>query len=111
MKILSFIPRSDLQRRIAKGLGSPQFLIETTASAKETLAFTKLALYAGVLVDSDSRMFQDIVLLVHLLRQENAGTSIFVFARYLDLNQRLQLFEAGADDCVREPFFTSEHAV
>jgi two-component system OmpR family response regulator len=51
------------------------------------------------------------VLLVKLLRQENPGTSIFVFARYLDLDQRLKLFEAGADDCVREPFFASEFAV
>jgi two-component system, OmpR family, response regulator len=34
-----------------------------------------------------------------------------VFARYLDLEQRLRLFEAGVDDCVREPFFASELAV
>jgi DNA-binding response OmpR family regulator len=37
--------------------------------------------------------------------------SLFVVARYLDLEQRLSLFEAGADDCVREPFFASELAV
>ncbi len=51
------------------------------------------------------------MLLVKLLRTENADTSLFVFARYLDLEQRLQLFEAGVDDCVREPFFASELAV
>jgi two-component system OmpR family response regulator len=111
MKVLSFIPRSDLQRRVAKALGSAQFLVENAASVKETLALTKFAPYGGVLVDSDSLIFQDILLLVHMLRQENPETSIFVFARYLDLGQRLQLFEAGADDCVREPFFASELAV
>jgi two-component system, OmpR family, response regulator len=51
------------------------------------------------------------VLLVKLLRQETSGMSIFAFARCFDLQQRLQLFEAGADDCVREPFFGSELAV
>jgi len=62
-------------------------------------------------VDSDSLIFGDIVLLMKLLRQENPDASLFVFARYLDLEQRLQLFEAGVDDCVREPFFASELAV
>ena len=33
------------------------------------------------------------------------------FARYLDLEQGLRLFEAGVDDCVCEPFFASELAV
>jgi DNA-binding response OmpR family regulator len=105
MKVLSFIPRNDLQRRVAKALGSAQFLVETAASAKETLEFAKLAPYGAVLVDSDSLIFGDIVLLVNLLRQENPETSIFVFVRYLDLGQLLQLFEAGADDCVRESLF------
>jgi DNA-binding response OmpR family regulator len=33
------------------------------------------------------------------------------FHRYIDLEQRLCLFEAGVDDCVCEPFFASEMAV
>jgi two-component system, OmpR family, response regulator len=111
MKVLTFLPRVDLQRRVAKALTSAQFVVETVVSARECLQLTRFASYAGVLVDSDSLIFADIVLLVKMLRQENADTSIFVFARYLDLEQRLQLFEAGADDCVREPFFASELAV
>jgi two-component system OmpR family response regulator len=111
MKVLSFIPRSDLQRRVAKALNSAEFVVDTAASAKECQELTRFGAHAGVLVDSDSLMFQDSVLLVKLLRRENPGTSIFVFARYLDLDQRLKLFEAGADDCVREPFFASELAV
>jgi two-component system OmpR family response regulator len=85
--------------------------LDKAASAKECLEFTRFAPHAGVLVDSDSLMFQDIVMLVRLLRQENPGILIFVFARHLDLDQRLHLFEAGVDDCVREPFFASELAV
>jgi two-component system, OmpR family, response regulator len=111
MKVLTFIPRSDLQGRVAKALSPAQFVVETVAAAKECLQFTRFAPYDGVLVDSDSLIFGDIVLLVELLRQENPDTSLFVFARYLDLEQRLQLFEAGVDDCVREPFFASELAV
>jgi two-component system, OmpR family, response regulator len=111
MKVLTFLPRCDLQRRVAKALSSAQFVVETVVSARECLQLTRFAPYEGVLVDSDSLIFGDIVLLVKLLRQENSDTSLFVFARYLDLEQRLQLFEAGVDDCVREPFFASELAV
>jgi two-component system OmpR family response regulator len=111
MKVLTFLPRSDLQRRVAKALSSAQFVVETVATAKECLQFPRFAPYEGVLVDSESLIFGEIVLLVKLLRQENPGMSLFVFARYLDLGQRLQLFEAGVDDCVREPFFASELAV
>src|SRR5580693_8450886 len=111
MKVLTFLPRCDLQRRVAKALGSAQFVVESVTTAKDCLQLTRFAPYEGVLVDSDSLIFGDIVLLVKMLRQENADASLFVFARYLDLEQRLQLFEAGADDCVREPFFASELAV
>jgi two-component system OmpR family response regulator len=37
--------------------------------------------------------------------------SIFVVSHHLDLEQRLSLFEAGADDCVCGRFFASELAV
>jgi two-component system OmpR family response regulator len=111
MKVLTFLPRCDLRRRVAKALGSAQFVVETVVSAKECLQLTRFAPYAGVLIDSDALIFGDVVLLVKLLRQENSGTAIFVFARYLDLEQRLQLFAAGVDDCVREPFFASELTV
>jgi two-component system, OmpR family, response regulator len=111
LKVLTFLPRNDLQRRVAKALSSAQFVVETVTSARECLQLTRFAPYEGVLVDSDSLIFGDIVLLVKMLRQENSDASLFVFARYLDLEQRLQLFEAGADDCVREPFFASELAV
>jgi two-component system OmpR family response regulator len=111
MKVLTFLPRCDLQRRVEKGLSSAQFVVETVVSAKECLEFAQFAQYEAVLVDSDSLIFADVLALVRLLRQENSGASLFVFARYLDLEQRLLLFEAGADDCVREPFFASELAV
>ncbi len=111
MKVLSFIPRSDLQRRVAKALGLAEFLVDAAAGASETLELTRFASYAGILIDSDSLAFQDSALLVNVLRQENPETAIFVVARYLDLSQRLRLFEAGADDYIREPFFASELAV
>jgi two-component system OmpR family response regulator len=111
MKVLTFLPRSDLQRRVEKALSSAQFMVETVVSAKECLQFARFAQYEGILVDSDSLIFDDVVILIRLLRQEHGDASIFVFARYLDLEQRLRLFEAGVDDCVREPFFASELAV
>jgi two-component system, OmpR family, response regulator len=111
MKMLTFLLRCPLQGRIAKALSSPQFDVETAASAGECLHFARLTPYEGILVDADPLNFGDILSLVRLLRQANCNTSLVVFARYLDLEQRLCLFEAGVDDCVCDPFFASEMAV
>jgi DNA-binding response OmpR family regulator len=111
MKVLTFLPRFDLQRRVSKALSSAQFVVEPVLSAQECLQFAEFVHYQGVLVDSDSLIFSDVVSLIRRLRESNPAASLFVFARYLDLEQRLMLFEAGADDCVREPFFASELAV
>ena len=72
MRVLTFLPRFDLQRRVAKALSSAQFVVETAASAKECLQFAQFAQYEGVLVDSDSLIFADALALVRLLRQENS---------------------------------------
>jgi len=111
MKVLTFLPRCDLQRRVQMSLSSAQFVVETVVTARECQQFAQFAQYEGILVDSDSLIFGDVLALVRRLRKENSGASLFVFARYLDLEQRLRLFAAGADDCVREPFFASELAV
>jgi two-component system OmpR family response regulator len=111
MKVLTFLPRFDLKRRVEKALSSALFVVETVSSPKECLEFTQFVQYEGVLVDSDSLIFGYVLALVRLLRQENSDAALFVLARYLDLEQRLRLFEAGVDDCVREPFFASELAV
>ena len=111
MKVLSLLPRCTLQRRVEAALSSAQFLIDDVASAKECLQLARFVQYEAVLVDSDSLIFADAVALIRVLRQDNSAASLFVFARYLDLEQRLLLFEAGVDDCVHEPFFASELAV
>jgi DNA-binding response OmpR family regulator len=111
MKVLTLLPRCTLQRRVAKALGAPTFLVEMSVSAEECLQFAQSTRYEAVLVDSDSLIFADVLALVRLLRRENPDASLFVFARYLDLEQRLLLFEAGIDDCVQQPFFVSELAV
>lgn len=111
MKVLSFLSRTDLQRRVERALTSAQFVVETVTSARDCLQFARFSQYASVLIDCETLEFDDVLLLVKLLRQENSDVSLFVFARYLELDQRLRLFEAGVDDCVREPFFASELAV
>jgi two-component system OmpR family response regulator len=110
MTVLTFIPRPDLRRRVEKVLGWAQFLINDVASSKECLQLAQSVRYEGV-VGSDSFIFANALALVKLLRHENPDTSIFVLSHYLDLEQRLWLFEAGVDDCVCEPFFASELAV
>lgn len=111
MKVLNFLPRNDLQRRVAKALNSALFSVETVASARECLQLSRFTAYKGILLDADALIFGDVVILVKMLRQESPHAAVFIFAHYLDLQQRLQLFDAGADDCIREPFFASELAV
>jgi hypothetical protein len=57
VNVLSFIPRNDLQRRVAEALGTSHFVLDTASSAKECLELTRVAPHAGVLVDSDSLIF------------------------------------------------------
>jgi two-component system OmpR family response regulator len=111
MRVLTFLPRVDLQRRVEKALTSAQFVVDTVGSVQECPSSPRFAKYDGMLLDSDALLFAQTLILVKQLRQENVDVSLFVVARYLDLEQRLSLFEAGADDCVREPFFASELAV
>jgi len=111
MKMLSFLPRSPRQRRIANALSAPLFDVEAAVSAEQCLQFAQVTPYEAVLVDADFLNFGDVVTLVKLLRNANQRASLFVFGRYLDLEQRLRLFEAGVDDCVSEPFFGPELGV
>jgi two-component system OmpR family response regulator len=111
MRVLNFLPRHDLKRRVEKALSSAQFVVDTVGSAKECSYSTRLEHYDGILVDSDSFDFKDTLDLIKQLRRENADASLFAFARHPDLEQRLALFEAGVDDYVREPFFASEMTV
>jgi DNA-binding response OmpR family regulator len=111
MKVLIFLHRPDLRKRVAAALSSRQFVVDSVASAKECLQSAQSTDQQGVLVDSEFFVFEDALALVRLLRKENSNQALFVLARYLDLEQRLQLFEAGVDDCMSEPFFASELAV
>jgi two-component system OmpR family response regulator len=109
--VLSFLPRRELKRRVEKALSSAHFVVQTAESASECSSATQRTHYDGVLVDSDAIDFRDTLELIQQLRRENADASLFVFAQYPDLEQRLALFDAGADDYVREPFFASEMTI
>jgi two-component system OmpR family response regulator len=111
MRVLSFLTRSALKRRLANALRAPPFVVETVVSAKECLQLAQVEPYEAVLVDAEPQKFGDVLTLVKLLRDVNSDASLFVFVRYFDLEQRLGLYDAGADDCVGEPFFASELAV
>jgi DNA-binding response OmpR family regulator len=111
MKVLAFLPRCGLQRRIERALSSANFVVETVATAKDCVESARFAQYKGVLIDSDALILGDLLDMLGLLRQGNSHAALFVFGRHLDLEHRLRLFEAGADDCVQEPFFATELAV
>jgi two-component system, OmpR family, response regulator len=110
MKILAFLPRRNLQSRIERALRSSQCVMETAASVEDCMELAQAKSFEGIVVDSESLLFRDVLALVAFLRHSNSEVAVFVCARYLDLEQRMRLFEAGADDYVNEPFFASEMA-
>jgi hypothetical protein len=59
MRVLGFLPRYDLQKRVEKALSSAQFVVQTVGSAKECSYSVRRAHYNGVLVDSGSLDFKD----------------------------------------------------
>jgi ActR/RegA family two-component response regulator len=85
MKVVSFLTRTTLQRRIAPALRGQPFVVDTAVSANECLQFTQLVRYEAILVDADPLTLGDVVTLVERLRQVNTDASLFVFARYFDL--------------------------
>jgi two-component system, OmpR family, response regulator len=108
MKVLTFLPHCTLQKRVSTALSTRQCVEVTAVSAKECLQFAKQTEYEAILVDTDPESYADVLILVKLLRQEQPNAAFFVLERHLDLDQRLRLFDAGVDDCVREPFFSAE---
>jgi hypothetical protein len=61
MKVLTFLPRFALQKRVFKALNSAQFVVETVLSAKECLQFAQFAQYEGVLIDSSFEGLTNVV--------------------------------------------------
>jgi ActR/RegA family two-component response regulator len=96
-----------LQRRIIKALRARLFVVETAVSAMEYLQLARATEYEAILVDAVPIRFGGVLPLVKVLREINSGASLFVFARYFDLEQLLGFFEAGADDCVAHSLLPS----
>jgi two-component system, OmpR family, response regulator len=111
MRVLTLFSPSTLQKRVSAELIARQFIVEAAISANECLRCVRLKEYEAVLVAADPVNYDDVLILVKKVRQEQPNAALFVFERHLDLDQRLGLFNGGADDCVREPFFSSEVAV
>jgi two-component system, OmpR family, response regulator len=111
MRVLTLFSPSTLQKRVSAELIARQFIVETAISANECLRCVRLKEYEAVLVAADPVNYDDVLILVKKVRQEQPNAALFVFERHLDLDQRLGFFDGGADDCVREPFFSLEVAV
>jgi PleD family two-component response regulator len=75
MKVLTFLYRCTLQRRLAEALSASQFDVETAASAKECLQFAQVTRYEGILVDTDDFVY----LIWPLLRARIGPTSLGLF--------------------------------
>jgi DNA-binding response OmpR family regulator len=111
MKVLIFLPPCTLQESVSSVLTTREFSVETAESAKECLDCDRLGKYEAILLGVDDENYRDVLIVVELLRQNQPYATLLIFERNLDLDQRLRLFDAGVDDCIREPFYPQEFAV
>jgi DNA-binding response OmpR family regulator len=75
------------------------------------MASARLVQYEAVLIGAERENHGDVLFLIKFLRHEPTRCSPIRVERELDLHLRLQLFDAGVDDCVRERFFASGFAM
>jgi two-component system, OmpR family, response regulator len=111
LKILALTTRSDLSRRLTAALRPPHFVLDLLEKPDPCLDLMCSRTYRGILVDVSAVGFRVAKELVENLRQACPSVAIVVVERQLDLTQRINFFEAGADECLREPFFASELAI
>jgi two-component system, OmpR family, response regulator len=110
MKVLTFPSPGSLQEGVLRELASA-CVIETASSAEACLQSARLKKFEAVLLDSDPESFVETLTLVELIRYEQPDAALFVFERDLGSDQRVQLLEAGVDDCVHAPLFPTEVAM
>jgi two-component system OmpR family response regulator len=111
MKVLALVHRPGLQSRVQVALKSTNFVVDSVTSVQECIDYSRFTSYSGILIDSVSIGCTQCLELVKQLRFEQPASAIFIFQKFLELEQRLYLFEAGADECVHDPFFASEFTV
>jgi DNA-binding response OmpR family regulator len=111
MKILALTLRPAFRRRLEHGLGPAHFVLDVLDSADLCLDHARSWNFPGIVIDVESIGFRNTVSLVTQLRRQCPSTVLFAVERYLDLHERLGLFDAGVDECLREPFFVSELSV
>ncbi len=111
MKVLNCLPAGIFNDRITSELTARQFALEVVASEAECIQAARLVQYEAVLLNANRESYDDAVTLISVLRHEQPNAALFVFERQLDLDQRLQLFGVGVDDCVGEQFSSPEVAI
>ena len=66
--------------------------------------------WRAILIDSTPFEFKDLLAALGALRSSRRDAALFVWKRYANLEERIWLYEAGADECVTDGFFPAEIA-
>jgi two-component system OmpR family response regulator len=111
MKVLIYLSPGMSRNQVMRALTAREHVVETVISAEGCMRAVRSEQYEAVLVEVQRENHGQALVLVNALRHGQPAAALFVFERNLDLHQRLQLFDAGADDCIRERFFASEFAM
>jgi two-component system, OmpR family, response regulator len=111
MTVLAFLTRKHLEMEIKNAFALFDVAVHTVESVKDCARRAEVEKFNGIIIDSDPLPFEDALSLMALLRIVNPDAALFVIAQRSDLDQRLRLFEAGVDDCIRGPFVAAELAV
>ena len=98
------------QDNLERALRKHNLPVEFTTSAVGLMRLAAKSPCSGIVADAMPLVFADAVQLVRELRTAKPSIALVVFARHFELQKRLELFDAGADDCFSERSSTLEIA-
>jgi DNA-binding response OmpR family regulator len=111
MPLLAFTPRCDVAMRITKAFTLIEVALRIVESAKECAQLAQAERFDGIVVDVHLMDSGEALDLTACLRRANPYAGLFVISQGLNLDRCLRMFEAGVDDCIREPFCAAELAI
>ena len=103
MRILLVEKDSKLSSFVRRGLEAERYAVDVTSSGQDGLAFATTYCYDLIILDADLPGLNGDELL-RRLRRSNGNVPVLILSDSKSLEDKLELFDLGADDYMTKPF-------